>query len=104
MPLPCPVGLRAGEQAVFGCPSLKRAYRDVLRGEARSDGIRFAYLQGSYDLLRTRLGARTGHFFDASLLQSQLDTLEVPDADEAITVSIELTPEAVVDRLLANLR
>jgi len=91
---------RAGETAVFTCSSLKRAYRDILRG-GDSD-LCFVYLKGSFEVLRERLKARTGHFFDPSLLQSQLDTLEEPDNEEAITVSIELTPEAIVDSVLAR--
>jgi len=91
---------RAGETAVFTCSSLKRAYRDILRGGDRE--VRFVYLKGTLDVLKARLGARSGHFFDPSLLQSQLDTLEAPGPDEAIEVSIELTPEQIVDSVLAQ--
>jgi len=89
---------QAGETAVFTCSSLKRSYRDVLR--AGDEDVCFVYLKGSREVLAERLGHRTGHFFDPSLLQSQLDTLEEPGADEAITVSIDLTPEAIVDEVL----
>ncbi len=68
---------RAGETAVFTCSLLKRSYRDVC----------FVYLHGTMEVLKGRLGSRTGHFFDPSLLQSQLDTLEEPGEDEAITES-----------------
>ncbi|KAF1854248.1 hypothetical protein Lal_00008649 [Lupinus albus] len=44
---------RAGETAVFTCSSLKRSYRDVLRGT--DTDVRFVYLQGSFDVLRERL-------------------------------------------------
>jgi gluconokinase len=37
-------------------------------------------------------------------LQSQLDTLEEPGDDEAITVSIELTPEQIVDEVLDQVK
>lgn len=95
---------RAGETAVFGCSSLKRAYRDVLRGGAHDhDRVRFVYLEGTFERLRERLGSREGHFFDPSLLQSQLDTIEPPGEDEAVTVSIDLTPEAIVDEVVAQL-
>ncbi|MEA3118413.1 MAG: gluconokinase [Paraburkholderia sp.] len=98
------VTMRAGETAVFGCSSLKRAYRDVLRGGRRADGnVRFIYLKGSPRVLSERLGNRGGHFFNPSLLQSQLDTLEEPGEDEALTVSIELTPEAIVDEFVTGL-
>ncbi|RKP51112.1 gluconokinase [Trinickia fusca] len=95
---------RAGETAVFGCSSLKRAYRDVLRGGPGGDGnVRFVYLRGTFEVLRQRLNARAGHFFDPSLLQSQLDTLEEPGEDEALTVSVDMTPEAIVDEVMAKL-
>jgi gluconokinase len=92
---------RAGETAVLTCSSLKRSYRDILRGSDHN--VRFVYLKGTFDVLKTRLGARSGHFFDPSLLQSQLDTLEVPGPDEAIEVSIELTPEQIVDSVLVQI-
>ncbi|MCA8091565.1 gluconokinase [Burkholderia anthina] len=92
---------RAGETAVFTCSSLKRSYRDVLRG-ADTD-VRFVYLKGSFEVLHERLKTRTGHFFDPSLLKSQLDTLEEPGPDEAIVVSIELTPEQIVDEVMVKI-
>ncbi|KAG8151892.1 gluconokinase [Burkholderia catarinensis] len=92
---------RAGETAVFTCSSLKRSYRDVLRGT--DTDVRFVYLKGSFEVLHERLKSRTGHFFDPSLLKSQLDTLEEPGPDEAIEVSIELTPEQIVDQVLLKI-
>ncbi|MFT4069461.1 gluconokinase [Paraburkholderia sp.] len=92
---------RAAETAVFTCSSLKRSYRDVLRAGDRD--VCFVYLKGSREVLAERLGHRTGHFFDPSLLQSQLDTLEEPGDDEAITVSIELTPDEIVDDVLRQI-
>jgi len=92
---------KAGETAVFTCSSLKRSYRDVLR--AGDQDVCFVYLKGSREVLAERLGHRTGHFFDPSLLQSQLDTLEEPGDDEAITVSIDLTPDEIVDDVLRQI-
>jgi gluconokinase len=89
---------RAHETAVFTCSSLKRSYRDILRGTDRD--VCFVYLKGSFEVLHERLASRTGHFFDPALLQSQLDTLEEPQQDEAITVSIELAPEQIVDEVM----
>ncbi|AXE99554.1 MULTISPECIES: gluconokinase [Paraburkholderia] len=92
----------ANEDAVFTCSSLKRSYRDILR--AGDKDVCFVYLKGSQEVLQERLQTRTGHFFDPSLLQSQLDTLEEPGDDEAITVSIELTPEEIVEETLSKFR
>ncbi|TCG05465.1 gluconate kinase [Paraburkholderia steynii] len=90
----------AHEDAVFTCSSLKRSYRDILRAGDRD--VCFVYLKGSREVLQERLQTRTGHFFDPSLLQSQLETLEEPGDDEAITVSIELTPEEIVEETLSK--
>jgi gluconokinase len=93
---------QAHETAVFTCSSLKRSYRDILRDGDKD--VCFVYLKGTREMLQERLGSRTGHFFDPSLLQSQLDTLEEPGDDEAITVSIELTPEEIVEEALAKVK
>lgn len=71
----------AGCGLVVACSALKRSYRDLLR--ARCPGLRFIHLHGTPDQLRQRLKARTGHYMPPSLLDSQLATLEPPDADEA---------------------
>ncbi|QYD69602.1 gluconokinase [Paraburkholderia edwinii] len=92
----------AHETAVFTCSSLKRAYRDILR--AGDKDVCFVYLKGTREVLQERLSTRTGHFFDPSLLQSQLETLEEPNEDEAITVSIDLTPEQIVDEVIDRLK
>jgi len=65
--------------------------------------VRFIYLKGSFDVLHERLATRGRHFFNPALLQSQLDTLEEPGDDEAITVSIELSPQEIVDEVVAKL-
>jgi gluconokinase len=93
---------RAGETAVFTCSSLKRSYRDILRDGDRD--VIFVYLHGTVELLRERLGERKGHFFDPSLLQSQLDTLEPPGADEAIEADIAMTPDQIVEKVLKEVK
>jgi carbohydrate kinase (thermoresistant glucokinase family) len=77
---------------VVSCSALKRRYREQLR--AAAPDLRFIHLQGTEALLRERLAARRGHYMPASLLQSQLDTLEPPAADEpALSLSIEAPPQ-----------
>ena len=96
--------VQVGQSLIVGCSSLKRAYRDVLRGGAQGDGmVRFIYLKGSFELLHERLATRGRHFFNPALLQSQLDTLEEPGEDEALTVGIELSPEEIVDEVVSRL-
>ncbi len=88
---------------VVSCSALKRSYRDLLR--AAAPDVRFVHLQGSPALLAQRLSGRTGHYMPASLLQSQLDTLEPPGADEgAITLDIGQEPPALVAAAARALR
>lgn len=87
---------------VVTCSALKRAYRDLLR--AGAPGLRFVHLHGSAALLAERLAQRAGHYMPASLLQSQLDTLEPPGADEAaIVVDIAQPIEQIVAKVRLRL-
>ena len=65
---------------VVACSALKRAYRErILAG---APNTYFVHLDGSREILEQRLGARSGHFMPASLLDSQLATLEPLGSDE----------------------
>jgi gluconokinase len=91
---------RGDRGAVVSCSALKRSYRDTLR-EAAPAAV-FLHVHGSRDLLEDRLGDRKGHFMPASLLTSQLDTLEPLQQDEVgTTVDVRLEPEEIVERFAA---
>lgn len=81
------IGARLGEAAaagrtlVIGCSALKRSYRDLIRASAPD--THFVHLHGTVELLRQRMQVRPGHFMPASLLDSQLATLEELGTDEA---------------------
>ncbi len=82
--------------AVIACSALKRSYRDLLR--KRLAAVRLVSLEGAPELILERLRARNGHFATASLLESQIKTLETPQADEhALRLDIALSPEALTD-------
>ncbi len=88
----------AGENGVVTCSALKRIYRDRLRKSGAE--IRFVHLNGTRDMLAARIAARQHHFMPSSLLDSQLATLELPTIDEnAVTVSVDRTPEAIIAEL-----
>jgi gluconokinase len=88
---------------VVSCSALKRAYRERI-GERAGRPVNFVFLTGPSEVLRGRMHGRRGHFMPASLLDSQLATLEPPAADErAFTVSIELPVEEIVDKVLGEL-
>ena len=92
----------AGVNAIVTCSSLRRVYRDVLRAGHAS--IRFVHLRVAPRILDDRVQHREGHFMPASLLQSQLDTLEPLDADEpGFEVSGELSPSAIVEEIVRGL-
>lgn len=86
---------------VYACSALKRAYRDVLRDGDKD--VTFVYLQGTLEVLSERIKTRTRHFFDPSLLNSQLETLEPPGPEEAIAVSITLSPAQIVEEVLDSI-
>jgi gluconokinase len=93
----------AGERVVIGCSALRRVYRDLLV-HGRND-IRIVYLDGTQDLIASRLGARRGHFMPPGLLTSQFGTLEPPTPDEhAVTVSIDAAAQTIVDDILRQLK
>jgi len=94
--------LRDGYCGVVTCSALKRSYRDVIIGKRA--GVSLVYLTGSRALLADRIGGRKGHFMPASLLDSQLATLETPTPDEhPVTVSIDSSVATIVDRIIAAL-
>lgn len=87
---------------VLACSALKPIYRDKLRAHDAAPTTRFVLLDGSRELISSRLAERKGHFMPPSLLDSQLATLEpTPDL---IRVSIDQTPEQIVADILQQLQ
>jgi len=83
---------------VITCSALKRSYRDRIRQTA--PGVRFVFLFGPRALLESRLAARTDHFMPSTLLESQLQTLEVPASDEDDVFHADVSePSTTVIRL-----
>jgi carbohydrate kinase (thermoresistant glucokinase family) len=90
------------EPIVVACSALKRAYRNALY-EGRP-GLRLVYLHGTRELIMARLEARKGHYFPATLLDSQLAALEEPDpAERAIIAGVKDPIPAIVDQILCQL-
>lgn len=87
-----------GAPVVLACSALKRTYRDQLNV---ADTVRFVYLNGDAELLRHRLEQRSGHYMQPNMLASQLASLEPPDREEALWVSFDQPPAAIVDAILA---
>ena len=88
-----------GEDVVLACSALKHAYQEYLRHHL--DVIRYVCLCGSEELITERLAARTGHFMNPALLESQFEILEPPD--DAIRVDVNGTPEAIANEIRRRL-
>lgn len=89
-----------GGHGIVTCSALKRVYRDLL---ARPDVV-FVHLASDRSVISGRLGGREGHFMPASLLDSQLATLEPLQPDEnGFVVDGTGAPEAEADEILARL-
>lgn len=88
--------LQAGQSLVLACSALKARYRATLSAGIEPQTT-WVYLEGSFDLIKSRMEARKDHFMPPALLQSQFDALE-PPAD-AVVLSIEAAPEVLVARL-----
>ena len=89
-------GLKGNTGIVASCSSLKKIYRQRIM-ESAGRPVSFILLNGDKAILQKRIAARKGHFMPASLLDSQLATLEIPGPDEhAITIDIALPLETQV--------
>ncbi|KAF7428056.1 hypothetical protein PC9H_007275 [Pleurotus ostreatus] len=116
-----PEGCHMG--VVIVCSSLKKYYRDILRGEKKpaTDTNRipehlepphpdalptyFAFIKGDRETLMKRMLNRQGHFMKANMLDSQLNTLESPEGEGGvIVVDARQTTEQQVETIRAGLR
>ncbi len=93
---------RGDRGGVVSCSALRRRYRDRLRRD--TPGLFFVHLDGSEELIASRLAARMQHFMPAGLLRSQFEALEPLESDEAgAVVAIDGGPHQITERALAAL-
>jgi ribose 5-phosphate isomerase A len=90
------------QPGIITCSALKRSYRRIVVGDRPE--VRLVYLRGSRDVMASHLARRSGHFMPASLLQSQIDTLEEPGPDEDPLI-VDVGPPAsdVADQIIRRL-
>lgn len=95
--------LAAQAPVVLSCSALKRSYRDRLR--AACPGLGFVFLEIDRELALQRTAARAdGHFFPASLVDSQFQALESPAGEPGVlTVPAALAPQAQLLQALSGL-
>lgn len=88
---------------VMSCSALKKSYRDILR--SGNPNVCFVYLQGTFDVLNQRVSTRSHQYMPASLLTSQLATLEPPQQSEnALTFDVSLTAKEIANNVVAYLQ
>ena len=90
--------LARGDHGVFACSALRQRYRERLQ---RAGDVRVIYLHGDEATIAPRLAARRHRYMPASLLPSQLATLEEPS--DALVVDIREPVEVQVQRISDSL-
>ncbi len=86
----------AGTSAVIACSALKESYRQILVGDRPE--VYILYLKGDAATLTERMQQRDHHFMPASLLPSQLATLEEPSpSDNVIVADVRSPPQEIVE-------
>ena len=77
-----------GRATVLACSALRHSYRDTIRAAVPAGETYVIELDADASMLRARMAHRTGHFMPASLLDSQLATLE-PLADDETGMTVD---------------
>ncbi|WP_166763538.1 gluconokinase [Xanthomonas euroxanthea] len=94
--------VQAGESVVLAFSGLRGTHRQLLRRSGIP--LRFVFLHAAPHVIAARLSARAGHFMPASLLDSQLQTLELPlDEADVVSVDVDATVAEVVQDAIAQL-
>jgi ribose 5-phosphate isomerase A len=88
------------QPGIITCSALKRSYRQIIIGHRPE--VRLVYLRGGRELIAEHLAGRHDHFMPASLLPSQIDTLEEPDPGEDPLVIDEGAPSAPTPKQIAD--
>jgi len=86
---------------VLTCSALRQSYRDLLSAGLPAGSYRFVLLEVPVATLETRMHQRPDHYMNPNLLQSQLDTLEMPA--DAIRVDAAHASETVAREILSAL-
>lgn len=87
------------QSLVLTCSSLKRRYRDLLRGG--DPNLIFVHLHGDRELIASRMQRRSGHFMPLTLLDSQFRDLEPLERDEpGLQLDVKHTPDELIDQIV----
>ena len=90
--------LKSNRHPVLACSALKEKYRAQLLDGI--EGIEIIYLQGSYDLIWSRMSTREEHYMKPEMLRSQFAALEEPE--NVLTLDVSMTVEHMIDKIFAS--
>ncbi|CAL5367902.1 unnamed protein product [Camellia sinensis] len=103
--------LVSGKTVILGCSALQKRYREILRSADANyrlgsylSQVNFVLLDARADVLAARLQKRASegkHFMPATLLQSQLDLLQIDESEGILKVDATLSPLAIVNAIKA---
>lgn len=75
------------QEFILGCSALKESYRAYLAQRLKVHPV---LLDITFEEAKARMDQRKGHFMPSSLIQSQLDTLEIPTEAMRLSATTEL--------------
>lgn len=94
---------------ILGCSALQKRYREILRSadpnyelESYASVVKFVLLDADAEVLAARLEKRAAegkHFMPSTLLQSQLDLLQIEECEGIFKVDATLSPQVIVDTI-----
>lgn len=90
-----------GKSGVLACSALKQSYRDTLSAGMPAGTVIFVLLEGSKELIASRLAVRKHSYMNPNLLDSQIATLEMPK--DAICVVNDRPAGEVADEILEKI-
>nr|XP_010943649.1 gluconokinase [Elaeis guineensis] len=104
-----------GEIVTLACSALQKKYRDILRsadqdykpGNYPNCRVKFVCLEAPVEVLADRMKRRSEagkHFMPVSLLQSQLDLLQIDEAEGIAKADATTSLEAIVNAVFVLLR
>ncbi|XP_049356699.1 gluconokinase isoform X3 [Solanum verrucosum] len=99
-------GLVDKETLVLACSALKKRYREILRSAdpnyepgSYASIVKFVLLDVGAEVLAARLVKRAAegkHFMPANLLQTQLDLLQIDEAEGILKVDATMDPDTIL--------
>ena len=90
---------KRGQDCILACSALTRDFRQKLLNGI--ENFILIHLDGHYELIKTRMEERKGHFFKPALLMSQFETLEPPE--DVLRIDIAKEPEEIVKEIRSYL-